>query len=95
VGAHLRTLNNGPQKHESLFSSYEKAQREAEYEHSLTNLVDGPLAQEDRKRMIVVLHRLMGRFSSVELRDLGVEAGKKGRPARDESGRRPIGRHLL
>ena len=95
VGAHLRSLKKDPRKPENPVSSCGEARREAEYERSVAVLVDGSLAQNERKRMIVVLHRLRGRFTPVELEDLGVEAKVKGRSAKDDSARKPIGRHLL
>jgi hypothetical protein len=95
VRTHLPGLKEDPQRPENPVSSCGEARREAEYERSVAVLVDGSLAQHERKRMIVVLHRLRGRFTPVELEDLGVEVERKGRPAKEKSARMPIGRHLL
>ena len=96
VGAHLRTLKeDDPRKYESPASSCGEARRKAEYERSVAVLVEGPLAQNERKRMIVVLHRLKGRFTTIELEDLGVAARERGRSTKDDSAQKPIGRHLL
>jgi hypothetical protein len=94
-GAHLRTPEEGPRKGENPIFACGEARVEAEYKRSVAMLVDGPLKQDERKRMVVLLHRLRGRFTPVELEDRGVEAEERGRPAKDDSVRKPIGRHLL
>jgi hypothetical protein len=95
VRARFLILKKDPRKYENPGSSCAEARRDAEYERSLTMLGDGPLGQDERKRMIAVLHRLRGRFTLVELEDIGVGAKEERREPTGGSYQKPIGRHLL
>lgn len=92
---HVLTLTNDPRNDENPVPSCGQAQRDAEYERSLAMLVEGPLAQDERKRIIAVLHRLRGRFTLVEMEHIGLEAKEERRQDSMGSHQKPIGRHLL
>ncbi len=92
---HGPTLTKDPRKHDNPVPSLTVARRDAEYERSLGILVEGPLAQDERKRMIAVLHRLRGRYTLIEMEQIGVEAVEARHKASAVSFQKPIGRHLL
>jgi hypothetical protein len=95
VKTHVPTLKKDPRNDENPVPSCGEARRDAEYDRSLAMLVERPLAQGERKRMITVLHRLRGRFTLVEMEQIGVEAKEGRRQASGGSFQKPIGRHLL
>jgi hypothetical protein len=95
VKTHVFTLTKDLRNQENPVPSYTAARRDAEYERSLGILVEGPLAQDERKRMIAVLHRLKGRFTPIEMEQIGVESREGRREASGGSFQKPIGRHLL
>ena len=95
VKTHVPTLTKDPRSDVNPARSCGEAQRDAEYERSLTMLVEGPLGQDERKRIIAVLHRLRGRFTVVEMEHIGVEGREARRQDSRGSHQKPIGRHLL
>ena len=95
VRTHIPTLIKDPPSDVNPAPSCGEAQRDAEYQPSLTMLVEGPFGQDERKRIIAALHRLRGRFTLVDMEHIGVEGREARRQDSRGSHQKPIGRHLL